>query len=715
MVETLKKFDMYRKGWEDRRRQALEDMRAVNVKGGQWNEAVRADRDNAGRPALEFNELHIPIQRVVNQARKDRPQPRITPGDNEATKLVADFLEQRLRHIQDASRADVAYDGAIDDAATGGFGFYEITREYTDQNSCSAKSKPTFNQEPRIKRILDPFTEYPDPNCVEPDYSDAKGWFSRWWIDRSEYKRQFKDRDPIPFESGKDDNWCREDQVCLAHHWWVEVTRREYVALEDGTQGYRDELTYKDAITGQDITDETGSPIPRTVDPDEIVNTRTVEIRQVWKDTIDGHRRLKSEKWPGNWIPKIPVLGREKVVDGKRILIGVVRFAVDAMKLKNAYLSGVADSIQDACLAPWLIPVGGAAGNKWRDCNRVKYPTLEYNAYDPNDPQKPLPPPTRNTWEAPVAALSEGANKMSDEIHRIVGYADQIQQPVNAPVSGTAVDKRNEQTDLANFHIEDNLIQSQQFCARVVLDLDFKLTDTPRILMGRKEDGSSIAMPVTMAPEDHQEGAPLPSVPGMEGVEHIRYDIGLYDVKVVAGTPSFEDKNSEEKIALGEFFQADPQQIPLYADVYFKKCGYTDLEERAKILLPPPLQAAINGTGAPQIPPEIQQQLVQKDAQIQQLIASQQALLLEKKAKIQEIQGRMAETELDINGKLKVQQAKVAGELVIQSHAHQHDAAKTMLSANMQATKHRMDMLHESELAPPPFDPNQQQPEAGAQ
>jgi hypothetical protein len=74
-------------------------------------------------------------------------------------------LEGHLRHIQYASQADVAYDGAVEYSASCGFGCYRITTEYVDDE--------TWAQEPRIKRILDPMTVYFDPDCQEPDFSDA--------------------------------------------------------------------------------------------------------------------------------------------------------------------------------------------------------------------------------------------------------------------------------------------------------------------------------------------------------------------------------------------------------------------------------------------------------------------------------------------------------------------------------------------------------------
>jgi len=85
MAEALKRFEAARSGWQDIRKAANIDLRAVNVKGGQWETDVRLKREKAGRPVLEANELHTYVQRIVNTARKDRPQPKVSPGDDDAT------------------------------------------------------------------------------------------------------------------------------------------------------------------------------------------------------------------------------------------------------------------------------------------------------------------------------------------------------------------------------------------------------------------------------------------------------------------------------------------------------------------------------------------------------------------------------------------------------------------------------------------------------
>jgi hypothetical protein len=68
--EAKERYERSRLAWTDRRAAALTDMKYVNVSGGQWDPAVKSARENSDppRPALEFNELHTFVQRIVNDA-----------------------------------------------------------------------------------------------------------------------------------------------------------------------------------------------------------------------------------------------------------------------------------------------------------------------------------------------------------------------------------------------------------------------------------------------------------------------------------------------------------------------------------------------------------------------------------------------------------------------------------------------------------------------
>jgi hypothetical protein len=661
LVTARKRFDEAKSAWSEIREQYAEDSRFVNVLGGQWNKASKDSREGSGKPALEFNELHIYVQQVVNRARQDRPEPRVAPGDDEATDDGAEFLEGRLRHIQYASQADVAYDCAVEAAATGGFGFYGIETEYTDKDMVRG-GKPSPNQEPRLFRILDPTAEYPDPNCLEPDFSDAKYWFSRQWIDRDEFKKKFK-VDPIQWDKDSTD-WATDSQVAIAQYWYVEETTRRYVWLSDGTEGYDDALT----------AEQKGV---------EVENEREVVEREVCCKLIDGEKVLKTIKWLGNWIPRVPVLGREVIVDGKKQYISIIRFAHDAQKLKNGFKSGIANLLGLSSTAPWIGYKGQFKDGKWRDAHTKNYAYLESELVSLGGQIAPLP--QRNTYEAPIQSLSLAAMQAGDDIKRGVGYSDSVLQPSKASdLSGVAISKRQNSVDLANFHFEDNLVRSQWHGARILLDLDMKLADTPRMMTSRKLDGTAVNTPVSTKNEDGTFGI----VPGQENVPHLRFDIGRYTITT---GPNYNTKREEEREILLQSFQADPQLWTIFGDVLFKIMGYPDLEERAKMALPPQIQQAIANKGQQQIPPQIQAQMAQL---MQQNAGFKQA--------IQQLVTIVKTKQIEAAGKLHVEQMKTAREVTLEGIKQRHEVGLEHQADVMEAIKHLMDMLHESELGATP-------------
>lgn len=670
IVEAKRRYDESRKAWTDRRAEALLDMKYCNVVGGQWDASVKAARENGDppRPALEFNALHMIVSSLVNAARQERPSIKITPGD-EGVPETATVLEDKVRHLQYASQADVAYDGAVEAAATGGFGYYEVTREYTD-----GVTGNSHHLEPRIRRILDPMTVYPDSSCMEPDFSDMK-----WCHIRIPYKRkdQYKAEfgiEPTPFDAEQyDSEWGDEDTVWVSKYWWIEESTRRHVQLSDGQEGYADEF--------------------EELDEDEVLSERDSETRKVYCSIIDGSRRIEPDiEWPGEWIPVIPVLGREVVVDGKRILLSAIRFCRDASKLKNVTLTDAAESLGSANRSLWIGPIGSFKDGKWRNGKRNMY--LEYTPVLGADGQ-PTAPPTFNTYEPPITGLMNFGAAMSNEVKTSSGYVDDVVEPSQDTPSGVAVERRTDQKNLANFHFKDNLVRSQWHAGRVVVDLLMHDIDTPRAITTRNEQGKTSRVPVTMEMEDGE----VPTVPGFEDLPHHRIDVGEYGVDIQSG-PSFEAKQDEERKMITDLMAGNPQILPLYGDLFFAKLGYSDLAERAKLLLPPAIQQAEAAKAQGQ-DPQAAAQNAALNAKIQQLTQAVQKLLQDKQGKIISAQAQIQGKTIQAHADIQKQKLATMGDLLVEQQKHSHDAAKHTLSEHTDAIEHMMDMLHESEMAPP--------------
>ena len=100
-------------------------------------------------------------------------------------------------------------------------------------------------------------------------------------------------------------------------------------------------------------------------------------------------------------------------------------------------------------------------------------------------------------------------------------------------------------------------------------------------------------------------------------------DIGKYDVDVSIG-PYGENQRQEAIDSMLSLMQANPELTTIIGDIFVGKQdfdGAKEISERLKIMLPPQLQ------GQQDLPPEIQAQVAQAQAQYEQTIAQQGAQL----------------------------------------------------------------------------------------
>ena len=81
--------------------------------------------------------------------------------------------------------------------AENGRGYLQITTEWSNDD--------TFNQRPRLKRILNPFRVLVDPSAQELDQRDAEYAFLETDYDQDTWKEEFGSKDkPLPTNAGTD-------------------------------------------------------------------------------------------------------------------------------------------------------------------------------------------------------------------------------------------------------------------------------------------------------------------------------------------------------------------------------------------------------------------------------------------------------------------------------------------------------------------------------
>src|SRR5829696_8114086 len=88
------------------------------------------------------------------------------------------------------------------------------------------------------------------------------------------------------------------------------------------------------------------------------ISLRWTEKRTVKCAKITGAQVLEDNVWPGKWIPLVPVLGRELIVEGKPRLSGMVRPAMDANLSYDHMRSRQVQAVGLGTINPWMVVEG---------------------------------------------------------------------------------------------------------------------------------------------------------------------------------------------------------------------------------------------------------------------------------------------------------------------------------------------------------------------
>jgi hypothetical protein len=139
LAEARAAFELASDAEAENRREALDDLRFARL-GEQWPEKVRQERALEGRPCLTINRLPAFIRQVANDARQNKPAISVHPVDGVADPETAEVMNGLIRHIEQSSDAEVAYDTALDFAVTSGVGYFRINTRYSEGRNLDSRS-----------------------------------------------------------------------------------------------------------------------------------------------------------------------------------------------------------------------------------------------------------------------------------------------------------------------------------------------------------------------------------------------------------------------------------------------------------------------------------------------------------------------------------------------------------------------------------------------
>jgi len=638
--------------------------------GDQWPKDIKLARAGLNgsngvppipaRPCLVINKVREPVSQVLDALRDADISAELTPADDfEGLGVVLDdkeieLREGLLRRILRNSEASIWIYSAAERAAIAGRGFIGVMTRYLPGK--------TNDQELYVTGWFDQSCVKLDPTHERKDGADAKYGFSGTWMKWTDYKTRWpseankrnlisemSEREFSDFGAAEDAKpWFRTTgklrMVYVVDYFYAVETTRDLCTLEDGSLEWKDEL-------------EEGV---KTIDTRSVI-----EVTVKWAK-LDGANPepLEETDWVTPDIPIVKVVGDQlQPYDDQVRCEGLVRPARDSNEGFNAMASKL---VEDVAYAPTDAPYV-ASGQiegfedfwKYRATRRLPY--VPYNLKD-SEGQLAGPPqhPQVGTNVQPLAmALS-----MFDEAVQVTSRRRDAALGKTDPAlrSGDAIDATIDQSMEGTSNFGANLKISVKRLveiinnglypvyggrpgrlAKIVNGEDAPETimlGQPYVMKGKRPFGFTIPHP-----DDPQQQTPMPighdqqppDAKSYELTEHANCNIAI---KI---TRNFDTRREEEQAMLGRIVAADPSQLAVCGDLLFQHSdgpGSKELASRYRLMLAPPIQAALAAKEGKQTPEQMAMQLGEAKQLLEQAHQEIQQLQFEKKAKVVEQQGK---------------------------------------------------------------------------
>src|SRR5437899_741459 len=180
---ALERYEDCKEAWRDNHRRMREDLKFSNpADPQQWDQEAKDLR--RGRVILTMDRTNQFIVQVVNDGRKNKPGITTMPAEGGDVD-VATQLDGVIRHIEYRSRAQIAYDTALEGAARCGIGWVRIVPRVIDEERNA--------QDICIERVIDPLSIVIDGE--EPDGSDAMNGFAETLMGKRAFKAKYPKAD----------------------------------------------------------------------------------------------------------------------------------------------------------------------------------------------------------------------------------------------------------------------------------------------------------------------------------------------------------------------------------------------------------------------------------------------------------------------------------------------------------------------------------------
>ena len=664
-LEILKRYRDCLKDYSERDTEQYEFTRAqLEMRSGkQWDERVASQRESDGRPTTVTNMVHPLVCRVVNPIRKNPLVPKITLENPKITKLV----QGKVRDIDTRSRAKEAIEQAFETQVAGGMGYIVVKTDYVNSDD--------LNQEIKLEKIDNPSQCWLGYH-KELDGSDARDGVEVNYIPRQEAVDKWGEEVASNGDSAVDiyTGWHVPSGYIMDSTWYERVEKSHWrYFMEDGQ-----------------VLDE----IPEGVEKEEfmlyVANKRRVSKTTVECYRIVGQEIVERTSLPIKYIPIVPFYGDRLYLEEtqKRKWAGLTYWVWDSQRTLNYYKSNELELVSKAPKAPWLLAEGQEEGHEegWENANTSSDP---YIMYKPTTlAGQAVPAPMRMDNQAQTQGLMQSAMQVSNDMGAQVSISDgMLGMAQSANESASAVFQRNVQGEIGTIQYIDNAEQSLIHAYRIVLELIPYVHDTPQKHALRDEKGNRTFEQMNFA--------------------EILTDQVIKDAEIqIKGGPMTESKRRADMQSVLEVAQMFPEKMQEATPKILEMMDLEGGEELIGILgggegAPDP-QAMMALQEAEATIEEQEQMLAQAEEHIKQMnnyiIAQEQERKNDLVLKQMDSETKLAQTELQNQGKLEVEALKQAGSANAQDKDIAQETRKNIMELAKETISENNSILENREL-----------------
>jgi len=662
IAKSLKRFQITADTESESRKKELEDLR-FSIGTGQWDEAVKANREVEGKPCLTVNRANAFLRQYTGDERQHRPSMLVNPVGSGADIEVAKIHQGSLRHIEVASFADITYDDSYDMMMRIGRCPWRIKTDFVSDMS--------FDQEQRIEPIANPFAAYLSPvrNMLGQDPLWAHVVED---LSKEEYEAKYGNSQMaqlhFPTDIGNPaPDWVTKNGARIAEYWWIELQPETICQLADGSVKLKKDLTRLEAMA---IDDE-----------------RETVVRKVCCVKHNAIEVLETYEYLGKYIPLVEVNGLRLNVNGKIYSAGMVRDYRDAQRIYDFMVTRQVEQIDAQGKDPLFAAVGSTTNleEMYRMMNRKNFPIVPYYAYDENG--KPLPPPSRANRNVDIQGMGEIIKQADYDMKAVIGiYGPRVDEPGMQAESGFAIMTRQQQSDTGMVSWSDNLNRAIRWQGTILLDLWPRYVTVPKLQRIINPDDSVKHAAIF----NSQLGASQEDAAHLLDGEAIKkaYDVGKgeYDITLSSG-PMNQTARQEAFKALTYVITQKPEMIQFLGDIWMRNADFADADiaaKRFKKMLPPQLQDD-NADDAQAQVTALQSQLAALGQQQQQLVAE-----------LARASDTIRTDRLGNETKERIAGLNSQTQLALQILKTEGAAGLAHAQAVYDTISHRMELLHES-------------------